>query len=155
MQSAWVVKWWSPIAIFHPRIINKAVIASLKPGLLKMVTWLRMAPARKGKGKRHRQEVRVNIAPPCFSQRLLFSRGSEFCHSVRKHPGGSQNCASISSVPFLGHLWCPQWANMSKVHSDFSDGGGAPGRSLISFICMPFLCLTCVFLKCHIQCYLT
>ena len=63
-QSAWVVKWWSSIAIFHPRIINKAFIASLKTGLLKMVKWLRMALAKKGKGKPHRQEVRVNTAPP-------------------------------------------------------------------------------------------
>ena len=40
MQTAWIVKRYSSSAIFHPKIINKAIIASLKKGLLKMATWL-------------------------------------------------------------------------------------------------------------------
>lgn len=75
MQTAWVVKWSSSIAIFHPRIINKAIIASLKTGLLKMVKWLLMAFAKKGNGKPYRQKqgVSVNVAPS-----LLLTKTSLF-----------------------------------------------------------------------------
>lgn len=110
MQPAWAVNWCCT-AIFHARIINKPIIASLETGLLQIVKWLSGATAKKGEG------ALASGGALCGAcQKLPFSRGSPVC------PGLPQTLSSSFSTSFR-ILVILKISSHTKVPSDSSDSG--------------------------------
>lgn len=102
------------MAIFHARIINKPITASLKTGLMKMVKWLIAPLAKKGKGRAQGQKVQGSAWLLVLNKSFCFQEVPRFA-TVGGNSPGSPKLPSIPFIPFLGHSWCWKWAGILRT----------------------------------------